>query len=201
MDAGTPYIEAITAIAAVFGAAAAWSGVNAWRSELKGRANFDAARNLLRSVYKIREGFFLVRQRLIVESEFPSGYSGSGGSTPKERKQHASAMAHVFQNRWQALGPAVEEIEAHRIEAEVLLGKDVAEKMEPFLFCVRRLQVGIQSYLEDIEQPDPNDKEFTIQLRKTVFGRRDDKDNELSQEFVQAIAGIESVLLKHLKES
>ncbi|GAB7561439.1 hypothetical protein nrt1_56360 [Pseudomonas aeruginosa] len=88
--------EIITAIAASAGAITAAIGVNTWRSELKGRAEFDAARGLMRSVYKARQYIASVRSPLIFSHEFPVEYKDA--SPDRTPEQEENGYAHVFKN-------------------------------------------------------------------------------------------------------
>ncbi|MNF70528.1 hypothetical protein D3C84_524390 [compost metagenome] len=189
--------EIITAIAAITGAITAAIGVNTWRSELKGRAEFDAARNLMRSIYKSRQCIASIRSPFIFANEFPDEYKTTSSSRTPE--QEANGYAHVFKKRWEPLSPAIEEIELNMIEAEILLGKDVAQATKEFMQHVRRLQVSIETFIEEkASHIEPTDKSFSITLRRDIFDSKS-KDNELSQSFESSVSSLERLMVKHLK--
>ena len=189
--------EIITAIAAIAGAITAAIGVNTWRSELKGRAEFDSAINLMRSIYKARQCITSIRSPFIFANEFPDEYKSASSSRTPE--QEANGYAHVFKRRWEPLSPAIEELELNVIEAEILLGKDVANATKEFMQNIRRLQVSIETFIEEkSSHTEPIDKSFSITLRRDVFDTKS-KDNELSQNFESSVSSLERLMVKHLK--
>ena len=73
--------EAVLAIVAIIAVIIAWRGLNKWQSELRGKAHFETARNLARTVFKVRDAIQSCRAPLILMQEFegldPSSPSGS----------------------------------------------------------------------------------------------------------------------------
>ena len=57
--------------AAVATAFFAYKGLSAWRSELKGKAEYQIAKDVLRAVYKVRDAFMVVRNPAIWQAEYP----------------------------------------------------------------------------------------------------------------------------------
>lgn len=51
----------IVALAAAFAAVSAYLGIRTWRAELKGKSEYELAKDLLKAVYKVREAFYHVR--------------------------------------------------------------------------------------------------------------------------------------------
>ncbi|MGD0653640.1 MAG: hypothetical protein ABSA16_04795 [Thermoguttaceae bacterium] len=51
-------ILAISALAAAF---IAWRGLATWRKELKGKSEYEIAKQVLKAVYKVREAFKIAR--------------------------------------------------------------------------------------------------------------------------------------------
>lgn len=189
--------EIITAIAAIAGAITAAIGVNTWRSELKGRAEFDAARGLMRSVYKARQCIASVRLPLILSHEFPSEYKDA--SPDRTVEQEANGYAHVFKVRWEPLSPTIEEIELNMIEAEILLGKDVASATKDFMQNIIRLRASIEAFIEEkASHVKPVDKDFSMMLRRDVFDTKS-KENELSLSLESSVLLLERLMVKHLK--
>ena len=53
--------DIVITLAAASAALCVYLGLNAWRNELKGKAEYELAKNVLKSVYRVREAFKHVR--------------------------------------------------------------------------------------------------------------------------------------------
>jgi hypothetical protein len=65
-------------VAAGVTAYVALTGLGKWEKELNGKANFDVARELARSVYAVRDGIAYCRSPFTEAQEFPEGYDALG---------------------------------------------------------------------------------------------------------------------------
>lgn len=195
--AGSSLAEIITAWAAFIAAGTAAIGVNTWRAELKGKAEFEIARNLMRSVYKARESIAHIRSPFIMAMEFPEEYRSAQPRPTREQAQ--SGYAFVYQKRWDRLTPTIEELGVLSLEAEVLLGKEVSDAVAQFRRCIVRLNVSLQDFIEEKGEPTRSpDREYSKKIRADVCDAKED-DNELTQEINRTISALESLMVKHLK--
>lgn len=64
-------------IAAIVTAVAAWRGLESWRAELGGRAEFEAARSLIKATYNLRDVLDVFRDPWIRSQELPKGYGNT----------------------------------------------------------------------------------------------------------------------------
>jgi hypothetical protein len=101
--------DIVLAGAAAVTAWVAVKGLQKWREELRGRADFDVARGLARATYKVRDDLAACRMPLIRTSEFPDGYSSIANDDHAAR---VSALAHVYNNRWKPVTDALREFDA-----------------------------------------------------------------------------------------
>jgi hypothetical protein len=177
----------------------AYLGLSKWRQELRGKADFEAARNLIRAAYKLREQIQDSRAPLVRANEFPESYD-SGASTPSDE---AGAWAHVYRNRMRPVSEALQEFDAHTLEAEALWGASVRKSAEALRQCVADLYGAVdgvvgdkQSGGEDFKKSDP---QFGPSMRSTVHGNRNDDKNAFNQKLAAALQGIEKELRPHLK--
>jgi hypothetical protein len=60
--------------AACITAYVAFTGLEKWQKELRGKANFDVARKLAKSVYMLRDQISYCRSPFVAAAEFPEGY-------------------------------------------------------------------------------------------------------------------------------
>ena len=186
--------------AAVTTAFVAYSGVEKWQKELKGKANFEVARELIKSIYKLRDELGYCRSPFIAAAEFPEGYRGPlGNCTPDERGQ---AWAHVYSKKWVPIGNAMQGFDAAVLEAEALWGNGIKDKANELRQCVRYLQVDIEAIInnEYSDGEDFEDRDFAKKVRSGVSDTKS-KDNELTSKINTAIEGLETEIQPHLARS
>ena len=178
----------------------AYTGLEKWRKELRGKANFEVARELIKSLYKLRDELSYCRSPFIVAMEFPESYQGTMKHTSEENGQ---AYAHVYTKRWEPVGNAVQTFDAAVLEAEGLWGEAVKEKASALRQCVRSLQVDIESFIDDQYSGGENfkaDREFGKKIRANIWDMKI-KENELTDRINAAIEGLEKEITPHLSRS
>ena len=191
--------DIVVTLAAVVTGTVAVLGLKSWSQELKGKAEFDAARSLIRSTYLLRDKFHESRSPFVSGAEFPEGYSGGDPTNTPQRE--GQAWVHVLNNRFAPVFDALREFEAHALEAESLWGQSVPEPVDALRHCVRELQVAMEAVVEDKLQRGGNvssDPDFARRMRVAIFASRKEKDNDLSNRLSGAIAALETITQPHL---
>ncbi|ELA7385315.1 hypothetical protein Q9F31_000350 [Vibrio alginolyticus] len=183
--------------AACLTAYVAFTGVSKWQDEMSGKANFEVARELARSMYLLRDEISYCRSPFTAAHEFPDTYrSGLGNHTNEE---HGQAWAYVYSNRWEPVGKALQLFDTASLEAEALWGRDIKDKTNALRKCVRSLQVDIQAYISNKYNGGESfeDREYA---KKVEFGIWDVKkdENKLTTSINTAISEIESIVRPHL---
>jgi hypothetical protein len=183
--------------AALVTAFVAYTGLEKWKMELQGKASFDAAREVIKATYKLRDELSYCRSPFIPAAEFPEGYRRPlGDCTPEERGQ---AYSHVYTNRWGPVVSAVQDFDAAILEAEALWGMDIKAKADELRQCVRYLRVDIEAFISN-EFSDGeyfDDRNFSKKVRSSVSDMKPE-DNELTQRINAAIKGLEDEIRPHL---
>lgn len=184
--------DLVVSAAAATTAVAAVIGLNKWRSEMRGRIHFDAYRNVLRSVYRLREEVRLCRSPLIRAQEFPE----DADPTSDLRDERLKAYAHVYKNRWGPVRDAVVEFETWLTEAEVLWGAEARDLGEQIRKLVHDLFISIESHLENLSvSPAERDQEYSKSLRQVIHGTQND---QWFKKFVAAITEFEGFLKRNV---
>lgn len=195
--------DILLGLAAATTATVAVLGLRKWRQELEGKAHFEAARLLIRSTYRLRDEIRACRSPFYSGHEFPEGYKGAlGGQTSNE--EEAQAWGHIYKNRWAPVWNALQEFDAHTLEAEALWGANVRTKTDALRQCLRELNVAIDAVLRDKALGGEDfkaDKTFGKEMRSIVAAPVDDENNKLNQKIRQALSGIEQELRPHLRRS
>lgn len=188
------------AIAALTTASVAVKGLKNWNRELKGKAEFEAARSLIRATYKLRDQVEMCRSPLFSNNEFPCHTSDIGRRTPQEQEYE---WRHAYNARWQLVWGALQEFDASTLEAEALWGSSIRGKTDELRQCLQELRGAIETFLADKASAGENfrlNKELCEQITSTLsrFSRERDK---FSGKLLDAITAIESELRPHLKRS
>ncbi len=191
--------DIILAGSAVATALIAYAGLSKWRAELRGRADFDAARAIARAMYKLREALQGARSPLMSHAEFPEGYMEQIEGTPSNDR--ARALAHAFEKRWSPVWEAIQELNAATLEGEALWGSEIRERMEALRICAIELRVAMNDRIEDTAKGgvaarlDPRHDEATSERLSWGMGSA---ENQLDIKINSAIHNLEEILRPHL---
>ena len=190
--------EVAIAGAAVVTAIAAYRGLDKWRQELGGRARFDSARNLARSVFKFRNAIQSCRSPMIWASEWPVDFNQSEATND----QKGAAALHVYRKRLEPVKDAVSELEAAALESEAVFGNQIEQKVQSLRHCVIELQGAIESIVRDAYaggRDFEQDKKFGQEMRATAHASHENAANPLNKKLAAAISDIEAILKQHLE--
>lgn len=194
--------DAITALAAIAASGAAAFGITSWRRELTGRAEFDAARGLIRATYKLRNAIADCRSPFVSSHEFPLDYRGFLSRHSAE--EEAAAWGQVYRGRWAPIQEALQEFDAQALEAESIWGEDVRLRTDDARKCVQFLFVAIESFIADKVSEGANfgaNPDFGVSVRRDLNASRTDTENPLSAMISSAIDGIEGLVRPHLRRA
>jgi len=194
--------EILVGGAAIVTASVAIFGLKTWNRELRGKANFEVARGLIRATYKLRDDIASCRSPLVTGQEFPADYYDPQEENSHEKK--ALGWAHVYKNRWKPVWSSLQEFDAQTLEAEALWGHEVKLKTDKLRHCVNTLNVSIEEVISDKASGGRNfesDRKFGIRMRNNTAAHGSDDNNSLSTQISDAITGIEDLIRPHLERS
>ena len=135
----------------------AYLGLSTWRRELKGKSEYQLAKDVLKAVYKVREAFKFVRNLLIYSYEYPDDMKDPHGHLKREYEYEGTA--HVYQERWKKVAEAFQELEDLHLDAQVEWGPEYQDVIRKLRSCLVDLQIAIQTMLE--RKKDPRMGELT----------------------------------------
>lgn len=190
--------DMIVAIAAIVTAVVAVVGLQRWRYELRGKAHFEAARNLIRDAYRLRDALRGGRSYLVHAAEFPASYPPQ---RPTDRTE-AEAWAHVYTNRFTPVREALQNFEARALEAEALWGASVRNPVERLRGCVITLRTAMEADTDDKlsgGQQFRHDPDFGRRIREDLQQNPSEANNRLSREIAGALSDLEDQLRIHLE--
>ncbi len=192
--------DVLLAGAAVATAVIAYLGLHKWRQELQGKTNFDAARNLIRAAYKLRDKIQDARSPLYLAHEFPESYNEITGSRPSDKE--ATGWSHAYSKRMQPVWPALEEFDGQTLEAEALWGEPIRAKTNALRACLGELNAAMQADIADKASGGEDfkaNRDFGKAMRAVVASTRDDMTNDFNNKLATAMTGIEDEVRSHLR--
>jgi hypothetical protein len=187
----------VVAGAAIVTAIAAWKGLNTWRRQLRGGADFEVARRLAKATYKLRDELAFARSRYFRGYEFPTGYT----ETSPRAADRATAWAHVYAQRWKPVAEALQDFDAAVLESEALWGAGVRAAVDRLRACVRSVSVAMEAIVDNERNDGANfklDVKFGKEMRYAANGSPNG-DDSVSTDVRAAIEAIEAEVRPHLK--
>lgn len=178
-------------LASIAGVIIAYLGLATWRRQLKGKAEYELARRLLKAAFNVRDALTSVRNDLMAPSEVHTALTAAGHSEEEIEKnqEELDVNSAVYSARWRRVSESLSDLDVGQLEAEVLWGRVATENLQPLYDCIRELRVALVRYLrqsrgerhmlsseeaEKVENvvfeqsDDPGEDQFTAKLRDAL---------------------------------
>ncbi len=190
----------VTALAAVWAAAAATTGLNVWKTQLRGNAEYETARRALRAALAVRQNVRYVRAPFIPVGEIVTAFNNAGidPTTVKipgdERTDHL-----VYQARWKPVAEAMLTLEAELLEAEVLWGKELQSAFDQLRRMASKLLFAIEHHVRrraTHPYPEPAMTEFDIEQMGILYSGQE--DDQFARELDEGVNRLTSLLRPRL---
>jgi hypothetical protein len=156
--------EQIVSISAVIGVCIAFAGLRSWRKELKGKSEYQKAKDVLKAAFRVKIGFMVVRQSMMYFHEYPKEMCDEIGNL--KSGQEFEATKYLYQNRMKVLLDAFKELENQTLEAQVEWGNEFQSVILPLKLCLGELIRAIQDYLQTLRKDDQ--QELLLEERKNM---------------------------------
>lgn len=193
--------DIVVAFAAAAAAIFAYLGLSAWRKELKGKAEYQLAKDVLKSVYKVREAFKFVRNPIIYQYEYPEGMRDHHGHLKHEHDYEGTA--HVYEKRWEKMAEAFGELEEHHLAAQVEWGQEFQDVIVKVRSCRIELLVAIQQMLGRKKNPREvlsTSSEEKAEERSVLYHLGDNSEHDkFTRQIGEAINHFEKWLRPHVR--
>ena len=191
--------------AAIVGACVAVRGLNTWNRQLKGSAEYDLARRILKLTYRFRDAINQVRHPAMRAYEIPS--------PPEEEAQHMSAerkryygLSRAYQARGQKVSDIRSALQTELLEAEVLWGKGLQDKFAVVFQLEHKLFVAIRDYLALYNSDENEAIRAAIQAQgqqskivDIMYDSLEESGDDFKKEYQAALKPIEEYLKPHLR--
>ena len=190
--------DIVLTLAAIVAGYVGIRGLDTWRRQLRGNTEYQLAKNMLGSVYELREAISSVRNPFMQYSKEPDLPEDKLKElSQREREWHA--LAQAYQRRWEPVPKATAKLDANLLEAEVVWGPAIRAKAAPLNRLTGELLFALQDHLEArnpdgrYESPGP---ELVKKRHETLYGLGE-KD-EFKERLQQVIREIEDELRPHI---
>jgi len=155
-----PYIsvikDLITIISLTVAGVVAIKGLQTWRDQLKGTANYELAKRVLKATYRLRDALQYVRNPLILAGEFSHAVKEAQLEvSPSDEDYHAKSTAAVYQLRWKPVFEAYKDLELEAVEAETLWGQEARDATNSIRKSINSLSTALDFYLRDMQPHGP----------------------------------------------
>jgi hypothetical protein len=188
--------DAILALAAIWAGIMGFYGLRTWRRELKGKAEFAKAKEVLKAVYRVREAFKHVRHPAIFQYEYPKDMCDESGHL--KTSQRYEGTAHVYETRWKAMAEAFNTLEELTLDAQVEWGAGFQNVIMPLRKCKVELLIAVQDYIEahkDRHSREPRSADEKKEQREILYYTGEDsKHDDFTNQINQAVQKFEEKL-------
>lgn len=108
-------------------------GLFTWKTQLKGKTEYDLARRLLRAIYKTRDAIDTIRSPFASASEISTSLEEAEIDIDHfDSDYHIKSQTSLYQRRWRYVSEAMRDLDLESFEAEVLWHDEIREKIVAF---------------------------------------------------------------------
>lgn len=203
LECWLPVIKDVVLIgAAIIAGYVGLMGLGAWRRQLKGNTEYVLAKDLLRSVYELREAISSARNPFMQYSQEPDMPEEKLKKLSEKEKQW-HAMAQAYQKRWEPIPKAKSALDTTLLEAEVVWGKKIGEITAPLNNLIGELLWAIQDHLEVMKPSSHYESLGGDEIKKrrdTMYAREAGDQDEYKKRLEAVINSIEKELKQHIEQ-
>lgn len=195
-------IKAVTSILSVvvaFGAVAVASmGLATWRRQLRGSAEYDLARRVLRAVLRVRNEITAIRNPFILPAEANAALAEAGVTPSADRHNIENSL--VYERRWNRLVQARADLDIELLEARILWPSDLQNAQKALASCVSELWSAVLREVRKLQDRGVTETADAREKREAILYQIDDDPS--SEAFAArveiAVAEFEKALRRHI---
>jgi hypothetical protein len=189
------------ALAAFGGLVIAALGLRTWKQQLRGTAEYDLARRLLRAALQVRDEIARLRNRWAVVIAQSEADNASSTAEESKRKGWSPEFERAAYDRaWRSLAAARSNLAVELTEAEVLWGTNARELIEPLDDCIAELSRAVRLHLSESAPWYRMESEDVIRAREAIlYDESIDGSDGFAKRIDTAVAKIDSALRPHLR--
>jgi hypothetical protein len=175
----------------------AYLGLRTWWRELKGKTEYDLARRIVTTAYKMRNAIQRVRNPFMSVSEY--GNATKPEKSPGEFKNED--IAKEYRARWDPVYHALVQLDEAAAEAEALWGPKINEAIKPLKECSKELLLNVNQHLMRCAIPsyrEAMNQEQAQKIDSVIYSVDGPGKDEFHRRLLEAVKRIEGMLKPHL---
>lgn len=192
--------DVVVSVSAILTAIVAYKGFSMWRIQLKGKNEYQLAKNILQKSYEFQETLKQVRSPFIAVGELKKRkeiMDLDEDETKYENEEEASILDQSFAyfERFKKLQPITTNLRVLKYEAAALWGKEKVREIEMLIGKERELFLAYDMYFRGKLQRW-GEKEIEQKFHKDIYFHG--SDDEFSKNIDDILGKIESSLRKYI---
>lgn len=171
-------------------------GLRSWIIQLKGKTEYEAAKNVLVGAYRIRDEIKRCQGGFLIPSEWAEHKPTEGES---EQSKQVGESHFAYTQRYNRVINALNDWYPAIVEAEALFGEEARLVISKLQDCCTRLRAAINIYHRALyrgEESDRTEKYFNIIQGLTASTGFD--DDNFQQDLDDAVQGIQKFFSKYI---
>lgn len=192
--------DTILTAAAVVAGYVGLRGLNTWRRQLAGNAEYELAKSALTCLYRLRDVIEVVRNPLASYSQEPDLPAEQLKNMDAKQKEWY-AYVQMYEKRWAPVVEAKSQLDVLLFEMEAIWGREVVAKFKPLSQIVDDLHWAIRDHIDNrnpwLGRQNYDDEEQKKQWA-ILFRRGSNTPDEYNKRFEAAISDAEAVLKSYV---
>lgn len=199
---GPAFKDIVTSCTAIVAVYIAGRGLHTWNRQLRGTAQYELARRVLRATYRLRDALDGVRNPVIWGAEMPDPPKESAAEMSRREQRHWG-IRQAYAARWDLVSKHRSELQAELLEAEVLWGHGLPHLVKPLHALQTELFTAVETHLLATDPAQGASRSIYVDLiskrRQVLYDRSDDDGpDHYRSELLEAVAAIERYCSRHL---
>ena len=147
-------------------------GLSKWRKELRGRAEFEAAKDVVAGAYRMRDAINNARSMMMFATEWEDREPNPNES---DKEKRTSNSLHAYQKRYDRVTAVASQWYPAIVQAEALFGEEGRKKIEALNETVMSLRAAIEMHHNDQISmargiPHIDEQDFFRKARNIICG-------------------------------
>lgn len=163
---------------------------NKWKKEHKGKLKYELCRNVLKTVYKIRDDYRSARSPVMFGHEMMPGYN------PGITKESENLL-HVHNGRMKFLSESCNNLHSLLPEIEIELNAEIKNFCNLLLIEIHHYQMKLSEYIQVVDNAKNLDKDYLKEIRLQIY---DSSENASAKSFNDKVEKIKSEIAKEIKK-
>ena len=188
----------VVSCAAITGSIVAVRGLSTWKKQTKGHADYELARRILISLFRLRDAIDAVRHPMMWAHEIPLPPEDQAANMEQNKIDHYG-RTQAYQARWDRVQKERTNLYADLLESEALWGLELKTLFGDISSLQHELWLCVHRYLE-ISDPDTDAetrkalRDIKNSERNILYDNLSESGDDFKNEMHAAIERIEAYL-------